>query len=314
MEKDDEIKGGKGNSLDFGARMYDSRIGRWFKVDNESSKLPQLTPYGYVNNNPVRYIDPDGNFLIDVHRRIMRNAFSSSKKGRTLVFKNNRSSKMIYNPKLSKKVIHYREAIEGTNSNNRSAVNDYNGNVVAPDVRTLPKGVGGESKPSVPSEHFDSMSYDEIIINLSTIDNKILTQTTLYNDGKISARQLGNKVGEQFHAIQDLYSHSNYIELYKTIYGETDIATIPTIDEVQNSSEYNDFSELLKTSLKTGTYPGSGPDSHNSMNHDVGAGSNYWFVPEAFKKSKVTWNTKAAEAVATKASIQINDKIESNID
>jgi hypothetical protein len=27
MEKDDEVKNGKGNSYDFGARMYDSRLG-----------------------------------------------------------------------------------------------------------------------------------------------------------------------------------------------------------------------------------------------------------------------------------------------
>lgn len=208
----------------------------------------------------------------------------------------------------------YREAIGGTYSHHRSVIGDYNGSVVAPDLRTLPKEAGGEGKPSVATEHFDSMNYDEIIINLSTIDNKILTQTTLYKEGKISASALGDKVGEQFHAIQDLYSHSNYIELYKAMYGETDITTIPTIDEVQSSEEYKEFNALLKTSLKTGNYPGTGPDSHNSMNHDVGAGSNYWFVPEAFKKSKVTWNTKAAEAVATKASIQLNDKIESNID
>ncbi|GGD36603.1 hypothetical protein GCM10011343_28070 [Flavobacterium orientale] len=32
MEKDDEIKG-EGNSYDFGARMLDPRVGRWFAPD-----------------------------------------------------------------------------------------------------------------------------------------------------------------------------------------------------------------------------------------------------------------------------------------
>ncbi len=31
-EKDDEVKG-EGNSLDFGARMYDSRLGRFLSID-----------------------------------------------------------------------------------------------------------------------------------------------------------------------------------------------------------------------------------------------------------------------------------------
>jgi RHS repeat-associated protein len=39
MEKDDEVKG-VGNSLDFGARIYDSRLGRWLSVDPLSYKFP----------------------------------------------------------------------------------------------------------------------------------------------------------------------------------------------------------------------------------------------------------------------------------
>jgi RHS repeat-associated protein len=56
-EKDDELKGG-GNSLDFGARIYDSRIGRWFAKDPVLQ--PYESPYNYAANNPIFYIDNDG--------------------------------------------------------------------------------------------------------------------------------------------------------------------------------------------------------------------------------------------------------------
>jgi RHS repeat-associated protein len=44
MERDDEIKG-SGNSYDFGARMYDNRIGRWFAIDKLSAMYPQQSPF-----------------------------------------------------------------------------------------------------------------------------------------------------------------------------------------------------------------------------------------------------------------------------
>jgi RHS repeat-associated protein len=59
QEKDNEIKGA-GNSLDFGARVYDSRLGRWLSLDPLMSKYPSLSPYVYCNNNPILYLDPDG--------------------------------------------------------------------------------------------------------------------------------------------------------------------------------------------------------------------------------------------------------------
>ena len=62
MEKDDEVKGG-GNSLDFGARMYDSRLGKWLSIDPLAAKYPYLSPFNYVANNPIIYIDPDGKVI-----------------------------------------------------------------------------------------------------------------------------------------------------------------------------------------------------------------------------------------------------------
>ena len=59
MESDNEVKG-EGNSYDFGARIYDSRVGRWLSGDPLESKYPFVSTYSYCLNNPVVLIDPNG--------------------------------------------------------------------------------------------------------------------------------------------------------------------------------------------------------------------------------------------------------------
>jgi RHS repeat-associated protein len=58
-EMDDEISG-DGNAMDFGARIYDNRLGKWLSLDPLQFKHPNLNPYGYCRNNPVIFVDPDG--------------------------------------------------------------------------------------------------------------------------------------------------------------------------------------------------------------------------------------------------------------
>lgn len=61
MEKDDELKG-IGNSYDFGARMYDPRVGRWFAIDRYDEYFPQISPYAYSLNSPLMFTDKNGDF------------------------------------------------------------------------------------------------------------------------------------------------------------------------------------------------------------------------------------------------------------
>lgn len=63
MEKDDELKG-EGNSYDFGARIYDPRVARFFSSDAKFKDFPNMSVYSISKNNPIYNIDKGGNEAI----------------------------------------------------------------------------------------------------------------------------------------------------------------------------------------------------------------------------------------------------------
>ena len=54
---------------DFGARQYSPALRRWMTPDPLSEKYYGVSPYAFCNNNPVNFVDPDGeaiDLIVDV--------------------------------------------------------------------------------------------------------------------------------------------------------------------------------------------------------------------------------------------------------
>ena len=58
-ERLDEVSG-SGNSYDFGERIYNPRLGKFFSIDPKASSFPYWSPYLFAGNNPTRFIDEYG--------------------------------------------------------------------------------------------------------------------------------------------------------------------------------------------------------------------------------------------------------------
>jgi len=63
------------NIYDYGARYYDPQLGKWWQVD-PADKLD--SPYVYCANNPIMYIDPDGNKIKIVHENDENHVYSTN--------------------------------------------------------------------------------------------------------------------------------------------------------------------------------------------------------------------------------------------
>jgi RHS repeat-associated protein len=65
-EKIDEIAGA-GNTIDMGARMLDTRLGRTKSLDPKMGLYPGISPYSYCLNTPIQAKDPDGKVVIFIN-------------------------------------------------------------------------------------------------------------------------------------------------------------------------------------------------------------------------------------------------------
>jgi len=69
----------------FGARDYDAETGRWTAKDPILFQGGDTNLYGYVLNDPVNFVDPNGKGLIDLFLALRKLAEASEKRGQGAV-------------------------------------------------------------------------------------------------------------------------------------------------------------------------------------------------------------------------------------
>ncbi len=126
QEKDDEIKG-DGNSYDFGARMYDSRLGKWMSTDPMKELYPSNSPYHFGYNNPIYYKDNDGRVISGATKKDFAELYSTVQK----IFNKNAILKSIFKTasnemqfeKISQK--DFDDAVRGLDENTKALAKGY---------------------------------------------------------------------------------------------------------------------------------------------------------------------------------------------
>ncbi|GIV28864.1 MAG: hypothetical protein KatS3mg027_2678 [Bacteroidia bacterium] len=71
-EKIDEVQG-SGNVADMGDRWLDVRLGRTYTTDILLKETPTQSPYVYAGNNPLLFIDKNGNFKLKYDEQMLKN-------------------------------------------------------------------------------------------------------------------------------------------------------------------------------------------------------------------------------------------------
>jgi RHS repeat-associated protein len=68
--KENDNSTGEGN-LDFGSRVYDSRLGKFLSVDKYTHKQPFYSPFIFAGDKPIMCIDKDGNqeIIVTIYER-----------------------------------------------------------------------------------------------------------------------------------------------------------------------------------------------------------------------------------------------------
>ena len=64
-QRDDKWNGNNSSHVDFGMRIHDARLGRFFSEDPFKKFIHNKSSYAFAGNSPIAFVDYNGGFMID---------------------------------------------------------------------------------------------------------------------------------------------------------------------------------------------------------------------------------------------------------
>jgi RHS repeat-associated protein len=278
-ENDNEIKG-EGNSLDFGARIYDSRLGRFLSLDPLQEKFPSESNYIFAGNSPIYMMDVDGKFKIPIHQAILRDAFQG--------LDEHWFSSLSYGISIKADIF---GVLKDFHFDGRRGLKQVNENW---------KGINALIGSAIARIHQYNREYESGFPAAGFYRN-YATET----------------FGVLLHTVQDFYSHSNYVELYIEFYKSQHNGLMPTeVPIYEDGLKIKGFKKLMerttydKDGKFQGLYTGEFPEDENEFwdikNNDDNlnkkdANSHY----QTNKDKANTEEGKLAKDVATRHTVKL---------
>ena len=190
-ERQDELDLGW---MDYGARMYDGAVGRFFTQDRFAEKYLDFTPYQYGANNPIKYIDVNGDsIIVNGVRYVVGQKYEGKDKYVAAVFmalnylvENKADTKDIISELAGHKTDHI-DILENTKENNEYFKNPRRKSYYNPNIDKNGNSLGDDFLIWDQNHGVEFDEYDNVVMQF------IFGDTEVRSPAEILLHELGHK-------------------------------------------------------------------------------------------------------------------------